>query len=69
MSIMADAPGKMPISVNRIGACGRKLLGSGMSPLIQYNGVLPQAASNSRQPARISPARVRIAWPAIAFEE
>jgi hypothetical protein len=30
MSIMADAPGKMPISVNRIGACGRKLLGSGM---------------------------------------
>jgi hypothetical protein len=61
MSIMAEEPGKMPIFVNRIRACGRKLLGSGTSPLIQYNGVLPQPASNSRQPAHISPARMRIA--------
>jgi hypothetical protein len=60
---------KMPISVNRIGVRARKLLASGTSPLIQYNGVLPQPASNSRQPAHISPARARIAWPAIAFEE
>jgi hypothetical protein len=69
MSMTVEEPGKMPISVNRIGARGRKLLGSGTAPLIQYNGVLPQPASNSRQPAEISPARVRIAWPAIAFEE
>jgi hypothetical protein len=47
---MAEGPGKMPIFVNRIVACARKLLGSGTSLLIQYNGVLPQPVLNSLQP-------------------
>jgi hypothetical protein len=61
MSIIVEEAAKMPILVNRIGACRRKLPGSGTSPLIQYNGALPQPASNSRQPAHLAPARMRIA--------
>jgi hypothetical protein len=66
---MAEEPGKMAIFVNRTSACARKLLGSGTPPSIQYNGVLPQPVSNNRRPDHKSPARMRIAWPAIASEE